>query len=355
MNHFIVMQSASHEEEISGGYMWSPQKNKANGINHAYERMTEVKKGDVTFSCYDKAIRAIGIATSDVYENDQPEELLQFQQWAKKGYKVNVDFTMLENPIIIAENWEEMKDFRPEKYSAFQKNGSGNQAYLFEAMPEWVDLFNEFIDIPETEREKDKETFVDGEIVDEIQASSSIEQGIKKVESKTARGRVKKNRVSSQDDIQKDLKKRKEIGDIAEAKVYEYVEKMVANVFGQDYADKVEHVAKTKGDGLGYDILAYDYQNPTTPPKQIVIEVKGTTSTDKLESYFISYPELEKFIRHKDNLWLVRVFGVTKEEKLIMEIDNDFSQYESASELMEKKYAYIPSIIEVFGTRIEGE
>jgi len=26
VSHYIVMQNASHSEEISGGYMWSPQK-----------------------------------------------------------------------------------------------------------------------------------------------------------------------------------------------------------------------------------------------------------------------------------------------------------------------------------------
>ena len=42
-----------------------------------------------------------------------------------------------------------------------------------------------------------------------------------------------------------------------------------------DLADKIEHVAKTKGDGFGYDILSYDVINNAVVEKYI--EVKATT------------------------------------------------------------------------------
>ncbi|MED3961507.1 hypothetical protein [Niallia taxi] len=69
------MQNATHGEELSGGYMWSPQKDKSGKKNHAYERMATVKVGDKIYSCYDKAIRAVGIATSNCYIAQQPHEL----------------------------------------------------------------------------------------------------------------------------------------------------------------------------------------------------------------------------------------------------------------------------------------
>ncbi|WP_167397270.1 HNH endonuclease [Lysinibacillus mangiferihumi] len=142
MNKFIVMQNATHGEEINGGYMWSPQKDKRGSSNHAYLRMTTIKAGDKIYSCYDKAIRAIGIAKSDCYIAAQPHELQEKNLWSDAGYKVDVDYTILEQPIIIAEIWGEMELSRPQKYSAFQVGGKGNQAYLFPCPDEWDRLFD---------------------------------------------------------------------------------------------------------------------------------------------------------------------------------------------------------------------
>jgi len=50
VSHYIVKQNASHSEEISGGYMWSPQKDKGGNSNHAYERMVTIKAGDKVYS-----------------------------------------------------------------------------------------------------------------------------------------------------------------------------------------------------------------------------------------------------------------------------------------------------------------
>lgn len=131
------------------------------------------------------------------------------------------------------------------------------------------------------------------------------------------------------------------------------MKRKVAEAFGQEWAEKVKHVAKTQ-DGLGYDIEAFDYRQSEFPPKPTKVEVKGTTSKDRGSSYFISFPELEKFIKHKEELWVVRVFGVTKQENLIMEIDDDFKQYNSAADLLIRKYRYIPQVVEILGTKVEG-
>ncbi len=183
--------------------------------------------------------------------------------------------------------------------------------------------------------------------------TSTFTAGEHKLSSRLNR-KEKRSRVVSPEDIQRDNINRKNIGDIAEQKVFEYVKKKVYEVFGDEFAAKVKHVAKTK-DGLGYDIEAFDYRNPTFPPKPVKIEVKGTTSIDRNSTYFISYPELEKFILHKDELWVVRVFGVTRQSNLVMEIDDEFSQYNSAAELLLNKYNYLPQIIEVFGTKTDYE
>ncbi|OXS74029.1 hypothetical protein B1B04_10470 [Lysinibacillus sp. KCTC 33748] len=354
MSNFIVMQNATHEEEIIGGYMWSPQKNKNGNSNHAYERMTTIKTGNKIYSCYDQAIRAVGIATSDCYIAEQPHELQEKNLWSDEGYKVDVDFTILEHPIMIRDVWGDMESDRPQKYAAFQENGRGNQAYLFPCPEAWASLFDSFLNEDSPEAGAKAELIEDGEINEETFATSSYEQGESRVSNRGAGSTKKRGRVVSQEQLQKDLKKRKKIGDIAEQKVFEYVKKKVIEVFGEQYGEQVEHVAQTQGDGLGYDITAFDYLQPQSPPRPIKIEVKGTTSTSSSAVYSISYPELEKFIQYKDEMWLVRVYGVGKKSEMKMEIDNDFSSYHSVSDLLTRKYAYIPSTIDVYGTRVES-
>ncbi|MGE7942257.1 DUF3883 domain-containing protein [Lysinibacillus xylanilyticus] len=353
MSNFIVMQNATHEEEVSGGYMWSPQKNKNGNSNHAYERMATIKAGNKIYSCFDQAIRAVGIATSDCYIAEQPHELQEKDLWSNEGYRVDVDYTILEHPIMIRDVWGDMESDRPQKYSAFQENGRGNQAYLFPCPEAWANLFDNFIH--EVIQEADAELIEDGEIKEEKLATSNYELGESKVSNRVARSTNKRGRVVSQLQLQNDLKKRKKIGDIAEQKVFEYVKKKVREAFGEEYGEQVEHVAQTQGDGLGYDITAFDYLQPQSPPKPIKIEVKGTTSTSTNAVYSISYPELEKFIQYKDEMWLVRVYGVGKNREMKMEIDNDFSGYNSVSDLLTRKYAYIPSTIDVYGTRVEDK
>lgn len=70
---------------------------------------------------------------------------------------------------------------------------------------------------------------------------------------------------------------------------------------------KIEHAAKTKGDGLGYDILSYDLNGD---PK--FIEVK-TTKGNKNSTFFITRNELEKSKIKKDNYFLYRVYNYNKE------------------------------------------
>lgn len=115
--------------------------------------MKDIRKGDIIFSCYDKAIRAIGVATTSFYEDNRPSELVDFGQWNEAGYRVDVNYTVLENPIMIENIWDKMKDYRPKKYSAFQENGHGNQAYLFPCPEEWYEIFVRYagFDILETE------------------------------------------------------------------------------------------------------------------------------------------------------------------------------------------------------------
>lgn len=75
-------------------------------------------------------------------------------------------------------------------------------------------------------------------------------------------------------------------------------------------ADKVEHVASTRGDGLGYDVLSYD-----TTGKERLIEVK-TTSFGKETPFFITRNEVELSRSETELFHLYRLFEFRKEPRL---------------------------------------
>lgn len=75
-------------------------------------------------------------------------------------------------------------------------------------------------------------------------------------------------------------------------------------------ADKVEHVAKTKGDGLGYDILSFD-----STGREKFIEVK-TTAFGKETPFFVSRGEVRFAQEHTDEFHLYRLYEFRKSPKM---------------------------------------
>lgn len=76
--------------------------------------------------------------------------------------------------------------------------------------------------------------------------------------------------------------------------------------------DKVEHVSKTRGDGLGYDVLSFNEDG-----SEKYIEVK-TTAFGKEAPFFVSRNELA-FSRHQEpQFHLYRLFDFRREPKFFM-------------------------------------
>ncbi|MER2191668.1 MAG: HNH endonuclease [Solibacillus sp.] len=126
MNFYIVMQGRNYIEEKEHQIIWSQQLDKSGQTQHFWERMKEVKSGDVIFHYVKGEIVAISKAQQDYYEAQNPytnEEML--------GYAVKTMYEELEFPINIKEKFQLLEPVLPIKYSAFQENGDGNQGYLY--------------------------------------------------------------------------------------------------------------------------------------------------------------------------------------------------------------------------------
>jgi hypothetical protein len=136
LRYWWVNQNQTYRHEVAGGYLWSP-KRKANGhLNPFYEFMREVAPGDVIFSFADTFIRAIGIAKSHCYECPKPLEFGSVgMNWEQVGWKIDVEYQPLPNPIRPAEHMATLRPLLPDRYSPLSANGHGSQSVYLTALP----------------------------------------------------------------------------------------------------------------------------------------------------------------------------------------------------------------------------
>ena len=134
MNYWWVNHKQTFNEELKGGYIWSPKTNKNGAINQTYINLTHVQQNEIIFSYANGEIKAIGRAEQTAIENPRPPEFGNMGgQWDRVGWLVKVDWTLLNRPIKPKEYIEKISPLLPQTHSPIQSNGNGNQGcYLAE-------------------------------------------------------------------------------------------------------------------------------------------------------------------------------------------------------------------------------
>ena len=129
--YWWVSQSRTGQQEVAGGYMWSPKTAAEGNRFFSYEFMKECAPGDIVFSFIDTAISTIGMVTGFCYESDKPDEFhAAGRAWITEGWRVPVNFRPTAQAMRPADNMETLGPLLPTKYSPIQTTGRGNQAYL---------------------------------------------------------------------------------------------------------------------------------------------------------------------------------------------------------------------------------
>ena len=77
-------------------------------------------------------------------------------------------------------------------------------------------------------------------------------------------------------------------------------------------ANRIEHVSRTRGDGLGYDILSYESDG-----RERLIEVK-TTSFGAMTPFYASRREVATSVEHGEQFSLYRVFKFREAPRLFV-------------------------------------
>lgn len=134
MGFWWVNHKQTFNQEIGGGYIWSPKEDKNGARNQAYINLTLTKVNDTVFSYAGGYIRAVGDVIKECQGHLRPNEFGDIgDQWDKHGWLVKVDWRMLQTPLSPTAHISEIAPLLPNKYSPIRKNGKGNQkCYLAE-------------------------------------------------------------------------------------------------------------------------------------------------------------------------------------------------------------------------------
>jgi hypothetical protein len=134
MAFWWVNHKQTHKEEIEGGYLWSPKRNKNGGRNETYLNLTRAGVADLVFSYASGAIRAVGVVGATYRECDRPSAFGKTgEQWDKDGWLVSIDWFVLTAPIAPQRQLDVISPLLPVKHAPIRPNGKGNQGcYLAE-------------------------------------------------------------------------------------------------------------------------------------------------------------------------------------------------------------------------------
>jgi len=129
MAYWWVNQNKTFDEEVGGGYLWSPQRKGNGDRNPYYEFMRVVQPGDVVVSFSETYIRAVGVARSYVYASPKPVEFgdVGVNWHPTEGWRVDVEWRVLKKKIRPKEHINTLRELLPEKYSPLQLTGDGLQ------------------------------------------------------------------------------------------------------------------------------------------------------------------------------------------------------------------------------------
>ncbi len=129
MAYWWVNHKQTHNQEIEGGYIWSPKVNSNGAKNQTYTNLSLVKIGDIVHSFANGHIKAIGVVSKPHVSYKKPVEFGEKgANWGDAGWLVCIDWLVLSKSFRPKEHIEDLSPFLPEKYSPIQKNGNGNQS-----------------------------------------------------------------------------------------------------------------------------------------------------------------------------------------------------------------------------------
>lgn len=122
MKCLIVMQGETYEDERKRSVLETPTLDRAGAKYFSWEKMKDLREGDVVFHYVKGWIQAVSVVTKETTVVSAANTSM---------YRAEVAYTDLDRPLLVSRIFDELETLLPEKYSPFQKDGSGNGGYLF--------------------------------------------------------------------------------------------------------------------------------------------------------------------------------------------------------------------------------
>lgn len=144
MNSFIVMQGDTYQEECNAGVLWTPQIDKSGMVPHSWNRMQELKKGDIVFHYVKGFLVAISRVREDFHKGTKPKNVDE-QGGNEPAFIARTAYRELDVPLSVKEFFTEIEPLLPTKYSAFQEDANGNSGYLYPCNEELAMKFLELV------------------------------------------------------------------------------------------------------------------------------------------------------------------------------------------------------------------
>ena len=130
---YLVFQGDTYNEEMEGQFIWAPKYTKDGRTIHHWNRLMDVREGDVIFHCSNGYIHAISRVKASFEESARPDYTTSdWTNWDKDGRRVDCDYHVLKTPLKHSAYKETILEYCNVKYAPFDKRGNGNMGYLFE-------------------------------------------------------------------------------------------------------------------------------------------------------------------------------------------------------------------------------
>lgn len=130
---YLVFQGDTYNEERTGQFIWAPKFTKDGRTMHHWDRLMDVREGDVIFHCSDGYIQAISRAKASFEDSARPDLATgDWTNWEKDGRRVDCDYHVLKTPLKHGAYKEKILEYCNVKYAPFDKDGNGNMGYFYD-------------------------------------------------------------------------------------------------------------------------------------------------------------------------------------------------------------------------------
>ena len=132
--YFIVFQRDTFDVESRGNYLWAPTADPRGIWLHYWERLTQVRKGDIIFHCCGGMIQAVSESKGSCCAQIAPADPEYDRYRGQMGLKLDSLYSFIPTPIMTKAHRAQIMSTYPagSRYAPFNSNGAGMQGYLFE-------------------------------------------------------------------------------------------------------------------------------------------------------------------------------------------------------------------------------